>query len=184
VPGAVLRLFGLPASALTEPLVALDDVMGPRARTWHKKIAAAASASPESVGVAVAGLLRDCLAASGADPAKPGLEVAVRALRRGTRVGEVVATARLSTSTRHINAATGLLPKQHGRLGRLRRVIEGLDDETQGVPANFSDLAQATGFTDLAHLSREFKSLTGMTLTAYARSGAQGGVPRATPAGR
>lgn len=39
---------------------------------------------------------------------------------------------------------------------------------------NFSDLAQAADFADLPHPSREFTSLTGITLTADARAGAQG----------
>ena len=174
--GAALPLFGLPASALAEPLVALEDVMGSRARTWYERVAAAASTDTASVGSAVAELLRECVAASGASVAEPGLPAAVRALSRGARIQDVVVSTGLSTSTfnRHIHAATGLRPKQHGRLARLRRVIHHLEGATDGRRRNLTDVAHMTGFTDLAHLSREFTSLTGMTPTAYARSGAHG----------
>ncbi len=56
-PGAALPLFGVPAGALDQPLVALEDLVGPRARTWRDRIARAATGA--EIDRSVAGVVRE-----------------------------------------------------------------------------------------------------------------------------
>jgi AraC-like DNA-binding protein len=60
--------------------------------------------------------------------------------------------------------AVGLGPKRYLRVTRLRSLLERV--AARGS-ANWSDLAFEFGFSDQAHLVREFRDLTGLTPGAY-----------------
>jgi AraC-like DNA-binding protein len=57
----------------------------------------------------------------------------------------------------------GVTPKTCGRILRFRSVIESIE-RTSRPPA---ELALAHGYADQAHLCREFKLLSGLTLGEY-----------------
>jgi hypothetical protein len=79
----------------------------------------------------------------------PMIPFAARAFERGTPVSEV--TSQL-----------GLLPKTFVR--RLQRVLGSISDPSA---ADWSELAAEQGYTDQAHLIRDFRDLTGFTPMAY-----------------
>jgi len=79
-------------------------------------------------------------------------------LSRGVRVREVAAETGWSETglRKRMVAETGLRPKQFGRLGRLDRAR---DLRRRGMA--LADIAHETGFSDQAHLSREWRTLAG-----------------------
>lgn len=61
-------------------------------------------------------------------------------------------------------AHVGLTPKRVARIYRFARLILSVDAR---YPVDWSRLAQAAGYFDQAHFSKEFKDFTGHTPTAY-----------------
>jgi AraC-like DNA-binding protein len=86
----------------------------------------------------------------------------------GESVDTVVADS--GYSHRHVvrtfEQAVGLKPKTYGRLRRFDRVLARLAAEPD---ASWADLAAAEGYTDQAHLIREFRSFAGVTPGRYRR---------------
>lgn len=66
--------------------------------------------------------------------------------------------------TAQFKAHVGLGPKRVSRIYRFARVILSVDARS---PVDWSHLAQAAGYFDQAHFSKEFKDFTGHTPTAY-----------------
>jgi AraC-like DNA-binding protein len=89
-------------------------------------------------------------------------------------VAELAARHRRSTRTVHrrISAATGLPPKRFLAVERFRRAV--LDVPSQGV--KLSEIADALGFADQAHMNREFKRHAGLSPGEFRRTwcGARG----------
>lgn len=65
---------------------------------------------------------------------------------------------------REFTRVVGLTPRVLARLLRMRRLLAALDVSTTPV---WTDLAQAYGWFDQAHLIRDFKRYTGVTPSAY-----------------
>jgi AraC-like DNA-binding protein len=91
------------------------------------------------------------------------IAAAARALDAGASVG--LAAAGVGMGSRQFRERfrqrTGLLPKRYARVRRLQRVLAMVGELELG------EVAFRTGFSDQAHLSREFRALTGVTATAY-----------------
>jgi len=90
---------------------------------------------------------------------------AARALAGGVRVGAVHARLGMSARTfqRRFRRQVGLGPKRFARVRRIQALLARLDGAN-----DWSGLAHELGFSDQAHLVREFRALTGVTPTAYA----------------
>lgn len=83
--------------------------------------------------------------------------VSVRALTGGAGVsGNHLAT--------QFKSHVGVTPKRLARIYRFARLILSVDALH---PVDWSELAQASGYFDQAHFSKEFKDFTGHTPTAY-----------------
>jgi AraC-like DNA-binding protein len=71
-------------------------------------------------------------------------------------------------SPRHFVAlfreAVGLTPKHYYRIKRFTAVLQGL---ASSDPENLADLAASVGYSDQAHLTREFREFAGVTPTQY-----------------
>jgi len=160
-------LFGLPAAALSEQILTVDDLTG----AWHNL--------PERLHdtptwSARSQLVQDVLAAELARRDTPTLRAEVgRALARLT-VGAPVATVagdvgfsrrRLATVVRD---ETGVTPKQYARLARFERSKALLVGRVREAgPSTLADVAAAAGFADHAHLSREWTDLAGCAPTRW-----------------
>lgn len=70
------------------------------------------------------------------------------------------------TLQRRFRAAVGLRPKQLARIARLQSVLLGL---RHGGAVALTEIALKSGYADQAHLTREFKELTGYTPGAWRR---------------
>lgn len=137
-PEAVATFFGVPAHELRNKEIPLDDAVGSR-RARH---------------------LMDTVLHRSPDPSlalDPPAQVANALRLLPTRSVDETAYA-LGLSSRHLRRLivehTGLGPKEHQRVLRLRRF---LDDDSPLV-----DAAIAAGYADQSHLSREVTRLCGL----------------------
>ncbi|MEU7022167.1 helix-turn-helix domain-containing protein, partial [Streptomyces sp. NPDC046203] len=102
--------------------------------------------------------------AAAAPPPDPLLRAVVARLRAGGTVGAAAAETGLGVRRLHRRslAAFGYGAKTLARILRLRRA---LDLVAAGTP--YAVAAHRAGCVDQAHLAREMRALTGMTLTGY-----------------
>lgn len=141
-PEAVAGFFGLPAHELRNQEIPLDDAVGAR-RARHLVMTVLYGAPDRALE---------------ADP--PSQVASALRLLANRRVDETADA--LGLSSRHLRRLlvehTGLGPKEHQRIARLRRF---LDDEAPLV-----DAAVAAGYADQSHLSREVSRLCGLSPVA------------------
>ncbi|MBB5786463.1 helix-turn-helix domain-containing protein [Jiangella mangrovi] len=154
--GAGPRVLGLPAHELRDQRVRLDELW-PAAQVRRLTERLAEASDPGGLLEAVA---QGRLAA--AAPADPVVERVAERLGQGSTVGEVADEVGLSPRQLHRRSldAFGYGPKTLARILRLHRALELGRSGTAAAEA-----AYAAGYADQAHLSREVRSLTGVTLT-------------------
>jgi AraC-like DNA-binding protein len=82
------------------------------------------------------------------------------------RVGRLTEAAGVSGNqlATQFKAYVGLTPKRVARIYRFARVLLTVDAQR---PVDWAQLAQAAGYFDQAHLSKEFSDFTGHTPTSY-----------------
>ncbi|WP_329454965.1 helix-turn-helix domain-containing protein [Streptomyces sp. NBC_01497] len=171
-PGAAPALLGVPAHELRDQRPALADVWtGRRARPLVRRLRAARDPVAELEAIAL-----DLAAAS---PLPDPLPAAVaRRLAEGHGVAATAEAVGLGARQLHRRSldAFGYGPKTLARILRLQRAL-GL--VRAGVP--FAATAARAGYADQAHLSRDLRALTGLTLTGYAASAGSDTAPRPGP---
>jgi AraC-like DNA-binding protein len=86
----------------------------------------------------------------------------IRAEHGDVRVGDLARAVGWSSRhlLRRVRAATGLTPKQLGRIARLRHALERA---RAGTDSGWAACALAAGYADQAHLVREAQALAGQT---------------------
>lgn len=158
-------LLGRPAADLSGALVDLDDVLPELADlperlhdqpTWEARVAL--------VDRAFAGLLDH----TGAPGVRAEVGHALGALTRGRRVTEVAdevgySRRRLGTLVRE---ECGLTPKEFQRVARFQASQRRLRDRPG---AGLATVAAESGYSDQAHLTREWVALAGCTPTTWLR---------------
>jgi AraC-like DNA-binding protein len=160
-PGAVRRLFGIPASALGSSSFELADLAPQLAVRLYDSVGSADSADRGRVAA------QTLAAAIGSrlGPTPPGADPdAVWAWRRilhstgRVTVGDLVAESGWSARrlTEVFTAEFGLGPKQAARLVRFDAARRALES---GVTPG--SVAADLGYTDQSHLSRDFSEFTG-----------------------
>lgn len=164
-PTASRALFGLPAAALAEQLVAVDDVVGEEGHRLYDEVAAAGS-WPSRRQILEAQLLRlhdRHLRQGRAGQPAADLNWAWQELsRRDGRVSVQWLADAVGWSRRHFTerfrAEFGQSPKTTARVMRFERsrrlVSSGLA---------LSAVADACGYADQAHLTRDWQGLAGVT---------------------
>jgi AraC-like DNA-binding protein len=161
-PGTGPAVFGLPAGEVRDRRVRLADVWSAgEARRLAERVAGAPDPGAALEALA-AGRLRS---AAGPDP----LDAAVAGqLRAGRPVADVARGTGLSERQLHRRslAAFGYGPKT---LARVLRMVRALDLARRGEP--LAAVAARTGYADQAHLTREVRSLTGLSPAALLRDG-------------
>lgn len=160
-PWAAYRLFGSPLGELADALADPADVLGARARHLAEALAEAPG-WPERFALLDATLLRWTAEAAAAPGPAPAVLEAWRVLERsGGAIPIHEVASETGWSMRHLESRfreqLGISPKRLARVLRLNRAIRLL---TSGTPA--ADTAAECGLYDQAHLSREFKALTGL----------------------
>lgn len=164
LPGAARALFGCSAEELSNRHIPLDAIAGRDAGTLYQRLVETTSPAHQ-VALLQAFLLRRLQPVRGLHPP---IARAIAALRDGSGVAALVRASGYSHK-RFIalfREQTGLAPKCFARVQRLQQVLR--------APAHLplADLAHHAGYSDQAHLQREFLALTGLTPQAWRRSGA------------
>jgi AraC-like DNA-binding protein len=166
-PLGVRAWLGVPAAALASHVVALADVIGPRAEELRERLAHAASWEARFR------VLDEVLASLRRARPEPPPEVvfawrALCATRGRIAVGELA--RQTGWSRRHLGecfrAVLGLSPKQAARVLRFEAACEALARAKQ---SRLADLALACGYHDQAHLTREFRALSGASPAEWVR---------------
>lgn len=157
-PGASLPLFGVKALELANRHARLDDLWGPGADSARSRILEAPGPE-EQLDVFEAILVSR---ASGAFELHPAVAMALCRLNEGHAVRDSVRASGYSHRRliQLFRDSVGLPPKLYARLRRFQRVLS--------VPmGDLSGLAITAGYSDQAHLHREFREFTGVTPSEY-----------------
>ncbi|MCX2862083.1 helix-turn-helix domain-containing protein [Paucibacter sp. PLA-PC-4] len=164
-PGASLWLLGVPALVLAHRHTPLGQLWGSTAEELRQRLAAEVSPL-RALDLFEAALLERLTTPQPALPAV--LAFALAAFARGCRVDAVVQAS--GFSHRHFNAlfgaAVGLRPKAFCRVQRLQTLLTAM---AAGPARPLAELALDAGYSDQAHMSREYSDIAGLTPGAYRR---------------
>jgi AraC-like DNA-binding protein len=167
-PAKAAAFLRLPASELTDRRVPLDDLWRDAAAVGE---ALADAPGPAARVDALDRVLRARLE-HGAHGDRRDVDEAVRRIvAAGGSLGITRLAPALGVTRQHLARRfadlVGISPKTFARIVRLRRVIdEARAAQDRAVPG-WSALALAAGYYDQAHLTDEFRELTGLTPSAW-----------------
>ena len=163
-PGGARLLLAPPADAFFNRAVSLDAVWGPRTAELVARLC-------EARGAAKLCVLEDELRTR-LEPRRT-LHAAVRhglitfdRIPHVERVLEVAKDAGLSRRrfAELFRAQVGTTPKLYCRLRRFQAVVR---ESAAGTPVEWARVAAAGGYSDQAHLSREFQEFAGLSPSAW-----------------
>lgn len=162
-PGAARLLFGATAEELAERHTPLEDLWRPMEVELARERLLNAGGPDRQLEVLESLLACRLPQVSGLHP---GVAEALERFDALESVGEAV--RRSGYSHRHFvslfRTAVGLPPKVYSRILRFKRVLRR---GVEGGPLSLAALALETGYSDQAHLTREFRQLAGTTPTFY-----------------
>lgn len=163
VPGAASCLLGVPAVELAERHTPLSDLWGREASEWRERLAELPC--PEKRLDRFEGLLASRVSAGPHRVAGWALD----AIARGMSVGEIAHAS--GFSHRHFlsifRREVGLAPKRWARVARFQRAIAAL---SRPSAPSLAEVAHAAGYSDQAHLTREFSAMAGLSPGRYLAS--------------
>ncbi|WP_257385902.1 helix-turn-helix transcriptional regulator [Tahibacter caeni] len=175
-PGAARALFGCSAAVLVDHHVALSEFWGDEADLLLQRLAQAADTARQ-IELLQAVLLHRL------QPVRTVPPPIADALAAVTADSDIAALVRAcGCSHKHFvtlfRDAVGLPPKRYARVLRLQRALQSQPD------CGWSERALAAGYSDQAHLQREFRALTGLTPQTWrrAQTGSTHHLPEPAPA--
>ena len=166
--GGAAALIGVPLGELAGRVVSLDDLWGRRAAVLREQLQGLPT--PERRLDALEQFLLQALRrATPSLAAAPELRWALQRFDRQPAVAQVEpvrawvgwSAQRFIAQFRH---EVGIAPKQYCRLRRFNAVVERL---AAGREADWAQVALDGGYSDQAHLIREFRSFAGLTPGRY-----------------
>ncbi len=173
-PAAGRLVLGRSVATLTDDWVDLAEVLPPRHADLVDAVRAAMEPDPHAVGShgAAIAAVEDWLATY-VPVDEPGLAVNhlvgwLHEHPEVTRVREVAAELGMSERSlqRLVEQRVGLSPKWLIQRRRLHDAVEALK---AGTGASLADVAADLGYTDQAHFTHDFRTVTGMTPGEYLR---------------
>jgi AraC-like DNA-binding protein len=166
-PGAARALLGAPEDALADCHTPLDALWGADAGFALEQLHGAGSLAAQLA--VVEALLTARLALRALHGLHPAVAHALAGLSGGSVIGELVKHSGYS-HRRFIalfRGMTGLAPKQYTRMLRFDRVLSQFALEPHQP---WVELALQAGYSDQAHLNRDFLAIAGMSPQAYRRA--------------
>jgi AraC-like DNA-binding protein len=163
-PGAAPLVVGVPADELAHRHTSLEDLFGTPVRALRQRLLETESLH-ERLAVFEAFLAARLPAVRGVQPV---VAHALGRIAESVDVGQIVREsgyshrAFVSLFRRNI----GLAPKVYARVHRFSRLLQRL---TGRPTLTWAQLALEAGYSDQAHLSREFRELAGVSPTEYER---------------
>jgi len=166
-PGAAHAFLRVPADALTDRMVALDELWGPAARSLTSQLAELRTAG-EKIGVLERELLGRLRAARWMDQSLQPLTKLIERERGAVSVEWLSQASGLSRQhlTRKFREQVGVSPKQFCRFTRFQALLNSAYASAQ---PDWAALAAEFGYYDQAHLIAEFKEFTGLTPRQFYR---------------
>jgi AraC-like DNA-binding protein len=167
-PAGACALLSCPAGALASLDAPIDDVLGPVGRELVERVRSA-EGWPARFAVLEDVLLRQ----AGTGSLRPEVAEAWRlTTASGGRLPVARVAARVGWSVRHLEqrfrAEIGLAPKESARVVRFDRARRALAGRAAaGRSLDLAGLAGATGYTDQAHLTREWRAFSGLPPTRW-----------------
>lgn len=168
-PLGARALLGAPAAVVASWDLDLTDVLGAPGTELVERVRAA-TGWPGRFAAVEQVLLRLARDHATIEPEVAEAWRLTTAAYGGLRIEEVA--RRVGWSSRHLGgrfrAEIGLTPKEAARVARFDRSRSLLFRRVRGGrPADFATLAAVSGYTDQAHLSREWRSMTGLPPARY-----------------
>lgn len=167
-PLGARRFLRMPMSELTDRMPALNDVLGAQARTLREELGNAADWE-QRFDIAEAFVLRKIAGADAPSPEVAWAFTKIVAAGGRARVAEIA--GEIGWSRKHLARRfardVGLGPKSVSRIVRLNRAISAARTG-QGC---WAGIAADCGYSDQAHLVREFGELAGRSPVAFASAG-------------
>ena len=167
VAGARLRLgtteavLGVPASALTGRLVALEELWGAACTRRLCDRLADARDTVEAAAILESAIAERLALKSGQ---ATGTRLVLAAADRLTSANVNAVADELRVSERHLRRVfretTGVSPKTFAKLARFRQAVRAARAENH---ASWATIATSAGYYDQAHLISEFRSIAGVT---------------------
>lgn len=156
-PGTAKAVLGVPADAIADRVIDLDDLWGNAAtRKLLDQLATAHST------VDAARILERVITERAVDANSSGLVLA--AVNRLANANVSTVAADLGVSERHLRRvfkeAVGVSPKEFAKLTRFQRALRTAHEDSR---ASWASIAAATGYYDQAHLIGEFHAISGVT---------------------
>lgn len=162
-PGAAIHLLGVPAAALAEAHTSLEDLWGPAARAARDRLGEEPSLERRLKlfeALLVSRLAPDCIP-------HPIVTRALPSVARGVALQEIVEAS--GYSHRHFIALfreqVGITPKLYQRLQRFQRALSPIT-----AASSLAEVALEAGYSDQAHLTRDFRAFAGIAPGDYRRS--------------
>ncbi|OCK57670.1 helix-turn-helix domain-containing protein [Bradyrhizobium sp. LMTR 3] len=164
-PLGAYRFFGGAIVDLTARMVDIADVLGREGRELRDRLGAISRWQDRF------DLVEDFVAGRASHWPSPEIAFAYRRLARSTGGARITALAReIGWSRKHLvdrfRAEIGLAPKPVARMMRFHEACRLARTETA---SGWAFIAAESGYSDQAHLVREFADLAGETPTAWAR---------------
>jgi AraC-like DNA-binding protein len=162
--GTAGAILGVPLDELQDRHICIEDIWGSSAMELRERLATAAS--PQ----AAISILERALIVRMQRPLllHPAVAHALQTLRPAARITEIQQQS--GYSPRHFiqlfRSNVGLAPKQFYRIRRFSAALARIARGRQSL----ADVAVTSGYSDQAHLSREFRELAGVSPTAYSPS--------------
>ncbi len=162
MPGAAQALFGCGADAFSEAHTGLSGVWGADSARMLERIAEAGE--PYDQLNMLDKLL--CARLSPLRGMQPHIAQAIQAVSTGCRIDALVRDSGISHRSfiANFTRAAGISPKRYASLARFQQALRGLHAAT---PDTLCELALAAGFSDQAHMHREFRRFAGLTPGQY-----------------
>lgn len=167
-PLGVRAVLGTCASDLAGCIVALGEV--DRSLEALVERVALSTTPRQRIEHAVRGLLA-VARPDATEPTRPEVGFALARLTRGARVDDVAAATGLSRRhlTTLVKAETGLAPKTYHRVARLQRSCSDLKRSARHSRPSLAEVAVRAGYTDQAHMTRDWSELAGVTPSRWLR---------------
>ncbi len=171
LPEGAYRFLSCPLHELRDRTVPVEDLWGSDGRRIAEQIGEACSV--EERFRHLDRFLEERLLRG--RPRRPSIELAIRQLTHshGRRsVGEVAATVGLGMRQieRGFRETIGLTPKEVARVARFQWALARLQD---GSSPGLSGLAHEAGYSDQAHFTREFRTISGSPPSRFLREAHQ-----------
>lgn len=166
-PGAAPVFFGCPASRLTDESLPLDDLWSAAAHRIADRVRSEATTAARIDAIEDVLLRRLQQVSADADVLVRSCVAEMVASPGGVRVGALADLAGMTA--RHLSRrfldAVGVSTKAFARSVRFHAAVGRI-----GPGSRLPEVAYDTGFSDQAHLNREFKQMAGLTPTEYIAS--------------